>query len=331
MHKEIQTRAERAIQERVFPGCVVGVVRTDGTREVWPFGRFTYDESAPVVSEDTVYDLASITKSIPTASLALTVMGEGKLRPVDKVAKYLPELKNDYGATIEDLLTYRVKGARLSTLKDKTPDEILSHMSERGFDGPPGKHLYTNIPAFLLGIIVERVTGDTLDALAQKYFFEPLGMKDTTFFPTDISRIPPTELVGDTEVRGIVHDESARVFSRAHRAVGHAGLFSTVPDTLNFLEALLQGKLPAVMDGARKHWGWQKAERWFMGSHFGKGAFGKTGFTGTSVAVDPEHRVAFVILSNRTYPVRPPDAASIHSAINTFRADIADILLSARG
>jgi CubicO group peptidase (beta-lactamase class C family) len=152
-------------------------------------------------------------------------------------------------------------------------------------------------------------------------------MDDTTFFPHDMSRIPPTEIVGGEEIRGIVHDESAHVFSRAHRAVGHAGLFSTAPDILNFLEALLQGKLPAVLSGAQKGLGWQKAERWFMGAHFGGGAFGKTGFTGTSVAVDTQKGIAFVILSNRTYPTRPPDAASIHSAINTFRADIADIVL----
>lgn len=330
MLNEVTNRAEKAIAARVFPGCVIGVVRAGGGREILPFGHFTYDAKAEIVREDTVYDLASITKSIPTASLALTLMGEGKLLPADKVVKYLPELKNDHGATIEDLLTYRVRGPQLSTLKDKTPDEVLSHVFEHGFDGPPGKHLYTNIPAFLLGIIVERVAGDTLDSLGQKYFFEPLDMRDTFFSdvrPTR-SNIAPTEIVDGEEIQGIVHDESARVFSRTHCAVGHAGLFGTAPDILNFLEALLQDKLPAVLLGAQRGLGWQRAEPWFMGSHCGKSAFGKTGFTGTSVAVDPEHGVAFVVLSNRTYPKRPPDAASIHSAMNTFRADIAGIILS---
>lgn len=325
----ITARANEAIKAKVFPGCVIGVVRANGEREVIPFGHFTYDASSETVLENTIYDLASITKSIPTASLALTLAGEGKLHPADKVVKYLPELKNDHGAIIEDLLTYRVRGLQLSTLKDKSPDEVLSYVFERGFDGPPGEHLYTNIPAFLLGIVLQRIAGERLDALAKKYFFGPLGMNDTTFFPTGMSRIPPTELVDGTEVRGIVHDESARVFSHTHRAVGHAGLFSTAPDILNFLETLLQGKLPAVLVGAQMGLGWQKAEPWFVGSHFEKGAFGKTGFTGTSVAVDPEHGVAFVVLSNRTYPKRPPDAASIHSAVNVFRADIADIVFSA--
>ncbi|MSU73527.1 class A beta-lactamase-related serine hydrolase [Candidatus Kaiserbacteria bacterium] len=327
MRNKIKDRAERAIQEKVFPGCVIGVVRKNGDRTIMPFGNFTYESDSQKVMEDTVYDLASVTKSIPAASLALTLISEGKFRARDAVREYLPELKNDYGATVEDLLTYRVKGTRLSTLHDKTPDEILGIVFQNGFEGVPGRAEYTNLPALLVGLIVERVGDDTLQNLAQKYFFEPLGTHDTTFFPADISRVPPTEVVGGSEVCGIVHDESARIFAFRGRAVGHAGLFSTAPDILNFLEALLAGKLPAVLAGAKKGFGWQRAESWFMGSHFGEGSFGKTGFTGTSVAVDPERDVAFVILSNRTYPQRPPDAASIHSAINTFRADIADILL----
>lgn len=331
MRNEIKSRAERAIREKVFPGCVVGAVKKSGERTVLPFGRFTYDSDAQSVREDTIYDVASITKSIPTASLALTLISEGKLRLTDQAKMYLPELCNDHGATIEDLLTYRVQGSQLSTLKDRTDDGILEYVFKCGFSGPPAEPVYTNLPALLLGLVVERIAGDTLDHLAQKYFFDPLEMSHTTFFPNivvyETTNIVPTEIVDGTEIRGIVHDESARVFARAGRAVGHAGLFSTAPDILNFLEALLQGKLPAVADGAQKSLGWQRAEPWFMGSHFGSCAFGKTGFTGTSVAADREHGVALVILSNRTYPQRPPDASSIHSAMNTFRADIADIVL----
>src|SRR3989344_5459623 len=324
MEDQILIRVKEAIETRVFPGCVIGVVRANGEREVMPFGAFTYEPDSPRVQEDTVYDMASVTKSIPTASLALRLMAEGKLQSGDKVSNYLPELKNDHGATIEDLLTYCVSVQRLSTLKDKSPDEILHVVFEHGFEAPPGEANYSNAPALLLGVILERVAGETLAALAQKYFFEPLEMYDTSFFPTNTVRIPPTEIVEGTEIRGIVHDESARVFARAHRVVGHAGLFSTVPDILNFLEALLHGKYPSVVDGAQKGLGWQLNQPWFMGIHCGPRTFGKTGFTGTSIVCDMERGIAFVILSNRTYPKRPPDAASIHSAINPFRADIAD-------
>src|SRR3989344_7258767 len=320
----IHERAEQAIKERIFPGCVVGIIRTDGLREIIPVG--TLDGHASV-QEDTLYDLASITKSIPLVSLALTLATEnpgrlpGRFNLPGKVVEYLPELQNDHGATIEDLLRYRVTGPRLSQLGFKTFEEIRTYVFEHGFDGPAGDGAYSNLPAFLLGVIVERVTGEILPALANRYFFEPLGMSDTTFFPSDLERIAPTEIVDDEEIRGIVHDESARVFARARRAVGHAGLFSTAPDLLKFLEALLNGKLPAIVEGAQKGLGWEVKRDW-MGSKGSERVFGKTGFTGTSILCDVERGIGLVILSNRTYPHRPRD----NSAINAFRKDIADIV-----
>ncbi len=293
-----------------------------------PFGRYTYEEDAPAVHENTQYDLASVTKSIPTASLALLFVGEGKLRPRDAVRTYVPELANDYGATIEDLLAYRVCGPRLSALAYKTPDEFTRFVLEHGFDGPPGAPAYSNLPAFLLGLVVERIAGKPLDTLARDIFFDPCGMTATEWFPADGARIPPTEVTDGMEIRGIVHDESARVFARARRAVGHAGLFSTAPDLLAFLEALLAGALPHVLEGARRGWGWQRAEPRFMGAHMSDAAFGKTGFTGTSVTADPEKGGALVILSNRTYPTRPKDTVETISAINAFRADIADMVFA---
>ena len=341
MRNGIEERVRRAIGERVFPGCVVGIIRANGSGEVLPFGNLTYEPDSARVTEDNIYDVASITKSIPTASLALTLMAEGKLGLADTVVTHIPELQNHHDATVEDLLTYAVHGVQMSTLKDKTPEELTTHVFTHGFDAPAGESRYTNLPAFLLGIIVERIGGDTLDALAQKYFFDPLGMKDTTFFPSKyghgVSIFPPTEIDEGGEVRGIVHDESARVFAKAGKAVGHAGLFSTAHDVLNFLEALLRndGFRKPIMEGARKGLGWQPArlddvsrsggvnDPQFMGKYAGAHTFGKTGFTGTSVVCDIERGVAFVILSNRTYPKRPPDGR----AIDAFRHDIADVVL----
>lgn len=340
MPKEIDRRVERALSEKVFPGCVIGTIHANGSREIKAFGHHTYASDSQRVEEDTIYDLASVTKSIPVASLALTFVAEGRLQLTDTVVKYLPELHNDYGATIEDLLRYRVQGPRLSRLIYPTFEQIRTHILEHGFNGPPGERLYTNVPAYILGLVLERVGESTLPALAHRYFFEPLNMHDTTFFPSfakasegepHSNRVAPTEVVEGKEIRGIVHDESARAFSRTRRAVGHAGLFSTAPDILNFFEALLIGKFPAIVEGAQRGMGWQLNQPWFMGAKSGEHTFGKTGFTGTSVLCDMGRGTAFVILSNRTYPVRPADAASIHSAINVFRSEIADILLSARG
>ncbi len=330
MPERIQSAVVGAIERRAFPGCVIGVVRANGDRNVVPFGRLTYDTESPIVTTDTIYDLASITKSVPVASLTLSLVGEGKLDLSDTVKKYIPELHNDYGATIEDLLTYRVKGPQMSNLRNKTPDEIFDFIFSHGFNASPSKSQYTNLPAFLLGIVIERMTGESLGACAAGKLFGPLKMHTTLFSNIGVyetTNIAPTE-IGENgeEIRGIVHDESARVFARARRAVGHAGLFSTTPDLLNFLEALLQGKYPHVVAGAQKGLGWQTSAPWFMGHRVGPSAFGKTGFTGTSVVCDVDRGIALVVLSNRTYPQRPPDATSINSAINALRAEIADIV-----
>jgi beta-N-acetylhexosaminidase len=333
MPEGISERAGCAVSEGTFPGCVVGVIRSSGERTIMPFGRATYDRSSPEVREDTIYDLASVTKSIPLASLSAMFAMEGKLHLSDKVVDYIPELQNDFGATIEDLLRYRVRGPRMSELDFPTFEQIRTHMLEAGFDAPPGESEYSNLPAFLLGIVLERVGGRILPVLANKYFFEPLKMHETTYFPHDVSRVAPTELGDDGEIRGIVHDESARMFAAKRRTVGHAGLFSTAPDLLNFLESLLQGKFKPVVEFARQGLGWQ-LEGNFLGSGRGPTSakkeglaldrFGKTGFTGTSVALDMEKGIGLVILSNRTYPKRPADS----SAINSFRADIADLMFN---
>jgi CubicO group peptidase (beta-lactamase class C family) len=335
MRKKIEARAREAIEEHVFPGCVVGIVHKSGPstslrtseREIVPCGNLTYEKDSAPVREDTIYDVASITKSIPTASLALMLMAEGKLALADKVSLHLPELKNDHGATIKDLLSYTVHGPKMSELKEKSAEGMRKYIFEHGFDAASGTSEYTNLPAFLLGIIVERTGGDTLDALAQQHFFNPLGMRNTTFFPnTGRYNLPvlvaPTEVVDGEEVRGIVHDESARVFARAGKATGHAGLFSTAPDILTFLENLLRETYPYIVEGAQRGWGWQANDARFMGKHARPHTFGKTGFTGTSCVVDIERGVAFVILSNRTYPKRPPDDC----AINAFRSGIADAI-----
>ena len=332
MRKEIEERVKVAIGEKVFPGCVIGLVKKDGKREIFPFGALTYENAAPSVEEDTVYDVASITKSIPTASLAALLLEEGRLSLTDSVRTYLPELKNEYGATIEDLLRYRVFGLQMSALTGKTWDEITAHVFENGFSGPPDTSRYTNLPAFLLGLIIERVAEKPLDKLAQEHFFKPLGMINTTFSNVRPRRsnIGPTEVDESGQaICGIVHDESARVFAKAGRAVGHAGLFSTVPDILNFLETLLHYRpRRSIVEGAEAGLGWQLNDANFMGQYAGKRTFGKTGFTGTSIVCDLRHSgraggIAFAILSNRTYPKRPPD----QNAINAFRRDIADIIL----
>jgi CubicO group peptidase (beta-lactamase class C family) len=317
---KIQQRVQQAIQERVFPGCVIGALQ-NGQAHVMSFGSLAYDDRP--VRHEKVYDLASITKSIPVASLASRFCEEGKFALMDSVKTYLPELQNDFGATIEDLLQYRVKGPRMAMLRFSTFEEVRTLALERGFDGPPGEREYANFPAFVLGIILERVGGAQLPTLAHRYFFEPLQMRETTFFPS-ASDCAPTEIVNGEEIRGMVHDESARIFARKRRAVGHAGLFSTAEDLLKFARYLLDNPASAIVRDAQDGLGWQINDPYLFGSSGMPSAFGKTGFTGTSIMIDPHGKRALVILSNRTYPQRPADG----SAINAFRCDIVDIVFA---
>jgi CubicO group peptidase (beta-lactamase class C family) len=319
MQNEIEERVRGAIAWRVFPGCVIGIVAANGKREVHAFGQLTYDPASPLVCDRTIYDIASVTKSIPLASLALQLAASSRLNLDEQVKTYVPELQHDLGATIRDLLLYRVQGPALSTLSFKTFEELRTHVLERGFATRSNESHFTNMPAFVLGLAIERATGEILPALADRLFFAPLQMHDTTYFPHDIERVAPTEIIGGRKLRGIVHDESARLFTKRRRAVGHAGVFSTAPDLLNFLEALIAGRFFAILDGATQGLGWQTNQPWLP-----QGGFGKTGFTGTSVAVDPKRGIGLVILSNRTYPTRPPD----DSAIMAFRKEVANVVFS---
>ena len=344
LEERIEKRSREAIRGRVFPGTVIGIVYKSGDRRILPIGNLSYDEGARPVQDDTIYDLASITKSIPTATLALHYMESERLKLTDKLIKYIPEFKNSYSktVTIKHLLTYTLGGYPLSAYKDKTPQELFEIIMTHDLHVKPGTgFFYSNLPAFLLGLVIEKVGGRTLDILAKELFFNPLHMGRTTFFPHQFlsDEIAPTEIdEWRGLVRGAVHDESAYVFTeKGGKVVGHAGLFSTASDLLNFLEMLLnegdfhghQYFLPETIRqmstnqipelNATTGLGWQLGG---WGKYGGEHTFGKTGFTGTSVVCDIERRIAFTILSNRTYPKRPQNNA----AIQAFRTEIADLV-----
>lgn len=347
MEQQISVKAHEAIKNKVFPGCVVGYVKKSGERNILPYGRFTYEESAELVKEDTIYDLASITKSIPTACLALRLIDEKRLSLIDRLIDYVPEFANSdrEAVLIKHLLTYTMGGYGLASLRLKTAADIFNVVFTRDFEERPGSIFkYSNIPAALLGLVLERVGGGTLDELADRDFFSPLKMHRTTFFPErfPIGEIPPTEIDdSETLIQGIVHDESARACKRDGKIVGHAGLFSTAGDLLTFLEMLLNkgmlngkrylsedvveqmgtNQIPELHDHTGL--GWELDQPQWMGSRRTPHTFGKTGFTGTMVVCDVEKETAYIILSNRTYPKRPADS----SANNAFRASIGEILL----
>ena len=352
----ISEAANKAIKDKTFPGCVVGVVNKNGERQILPFGNFTYDDTSPKVEEGTIYDTASLTKSIPTGSLALQLIDEGKLKLTDKLIDYIPEFNNSdrENVLIKHLLTYTLDGYGFAStvgkiggksMQDITASDLQNLLLTHDFEKRPGTVFkYTNIPAALLGLVVEKINGDTLDNLADKHFFKPLNMNRSTFYPEKflLDEIVLTEN-DDWRglVHGIVHDESAYICKKEGEIVGHAGLFSTAPDILKFLEMLLhkgtfQGKkyfsekmvgqmgtnqIPELNDFTGL--GWELNQPRYMGDYCTPHTFGKTGFTGTLVICDVGKEIAYVILSNRIHPKRPADS----TAINAFRKTIGEIIL----
>lgn len=343
---QIETRIERALDEQVFPGCVVGMVDSSGSRTVLPFGQYTFEPDAPEVREHTVYDIASITKAIPVSSLALQLLEQEKLHLSDRLIQYVPEFNNPdrESVLISHLLTHTLPFRfPLSSMKNQSPEAMLQAIFETPFKNRPGSvFTYSNATSILLGLVIERICGESIDVAADRAFFTPLHMKETTFHPLQIlerADIVPTE-IDDWRggvVQGEVHDESAWALPWA---AGSAGLFSTVPDLLIFLNMLLncgtwrgmrffsEETVRAMSTnqisqiGSCTGLGWELNQQHNMGRCCSDRTIGKTGFTGCMCICDLDKGLGMVLLSNCTYPKRKPDK----ELINSVRRDIADLI-----
>jgi CubicO group peptidase (beta-lactamase class C family) len=349
MNDVVRKILENATHDLTFPGASFGML--SGTEELLiTCGQLTYAHASQVVTPRTMYDIASVTKSIPVACLIMQLVEQDKISLDDRVIDYIPEIDNNYREKmlIRHLLTYTVvydlkqglgetsKGGRAAVL------EILFHAPLKAEPGT--SYFYTNAPAILLGLILERLAQTTLDVIANERFFKPLGMSSTTFHPEgfDSLDIAPTEVTSTGEIRGVVHDESAAAFVSEGFVAGNAGVFSTASDLLIFCRLLLNG---GDFDGKRYFQpntvqamytpqlnnigesaglGWEMGKPQFMGTKMSTSGFGKTGFTGTIVLIDPVKR-AMVLLSNRTFPDRP----SNRDSINLVRRELADLVFGA--
>jgi len=349
MRKEISEIINKGINEKIFPGAVVGIIK-NGHREIFPFGRFTYEDS-PEVQINTIYDVASVTKAIPTASLILTFLDQGVVKFDDPVVKFLPEFGNHPGkdqVSIRHLLTYTLDldMPPMSSLKHLSPDEIMARIISAPSKSKPGaKFLYNNSTALLMGLILKKLTGKMVDKLADEYFFKPLKMERTGFHPLQNFKkedIAPTEICEwrGREIIGEVHDESSFVLQQKYY-FGVAGLFSTAPDLLVFLEMLINNgekdgkrffseKMVDLMSanhladiGESAGLGWGLNQESFMGKNRTLNTCGKRAFTGPLALWDHSQKSALVFLANRTYPKRPTD----NSAINRIRSALADVVL----
>lgn len=346
---EVDSIMQNAVNDSVFPGGVVGVLK-DGVM-VWNNGYGYYDYSkTKAVSESTVYDLASVTKIMATTTAVMKLIDEGKLRLNDRVSTFIPEFKEGEKSsiTIEHLLlhTSGLPAFKVYVDKYRTRGEILRAIKNEPLEAEPGSaYTYSDLGFILLAEIVEKVSNERLDRYIRRSVFYPMGMSSAHFNPKQLgswmsNRVPPTE-IDDIYNRGVVkadvHDERAFFMGGV---AGHAGLFATSADIAAYAQMLLNGGEYA---GRRylseeiieqfttrqsafnnRGYGFDRKSDGFSsaGSLTGPNTFGHLGFTGTSLWIDPDQNLAIIILTNRTYPDR-----ALGRGISRVRAEIADAVM----
>jgi CubicO group peptidase (beta-lactamase class C family) len=318
-----------AIEEAVAPGVAIAVGRNGHIAYMKGYGYIDWNQpGSPAVDTNTLYDLASLTKVIATTTVAMILEEGGQLDLNRTVASYLPEFNSPEKAqiTVRQVLTHSgglEAGANIyATARGR--EQYLYQINARPLEYTPGTNMiYSDWDMILLQLVMERITGKTLDVLAAEKVFKPLGMTDTQFQPP-VSlrpRIAPTQ-VDDARgglLWGTVHDENAWAMGGV---AGHAGLFSTARDLALFSMMILNGGegvngIRIVKPATIARWtarqgkessrtlGWDSPEGGSSaGQFFSPWSFGHTGFTGTSIWIDPEKDLFVVVLTNRVNPTR---------------------------
>jgi CubicO group peptidase (beta-lactamase class C family) len=336
--RDIDRAILQGLEAGGYPGAVVVVGRREGI--VWRrgFGRMTWEMlSPPVTPMATIYDVASLTKVAATAMAAMILWDEGRLRLDAPVSRYLPGFRGEgrEHVTVEHLLTHRSGLPAGPTLGSAvTAESARRALLTTPIRSEPGaRGTYSDAGPALLALVVEAVAREPLDRFVERRVYRPLGMRHTTFRPL-ASRATDIAPTSATLPPGIVHDGNAR---RLGGVAGHAGLFSTGDDLARLALALLNGggagRARIVSDSAidrftRRRAGW-RALGWdtcaggaSCGQRMGERAFGHTGFTGTSMWIDPERALFVIVLTNQ---VLPRDSAVPIAILADVRADIADI------
>ncbi|HEV2488530.1 MAG TPA: glycoside hydrolase family 3 N-terminal domain-containing protein [Candidatus Acidoferrales bacterium] len=344
---------DRAVTDRAFPGGVLAVGQHDQLL-LHPFGRLTYDAKSPAVRSDTLYDVASLTKPIVTTAAILTLVSQGRVDLDAPVSRYLPEWLSGPNPDWRKKVTVRMLLLHDSGLpahreyfkSAKSSHEILRRLFAEPLVAEPGTRIeYSDLGFMLLGEIVERLTGGTIEKFAREEIFAPLGMNHSMFNPPRALRaqIAPTE--NDTtfrkrQLQGEVDDSNAYAMGGI---AGHAGLFSTANDIAIFAQMMLNGGIYAhqrifpralvgqftsrvkIGDSARAL-GWDvPTDNSSSGHFFSPQAYGHNGFTGASIWIDPEKDLFVILLTNRVYP------SAANDKIKQLRPALHDAILSALG
>lgn len=315
-----------------FPGAVLAVGQGGRTLALKSFGRISAAPDAPPMPVNALFDLASLTKVVATTTAAALLVDRGKLDLDSPVVRYLPEFGGAPGhdaIAVRDLLAHSSglapEGEHWRTAKRGA--DILAAINRMPVEAPPGtKSVYRDENLILLAEIISRVSGQPFESFIEAHIFQPLGMKDSGFNPdpAQLPRIPPTEQddrLRHRLVQGEVHDENAWIMGGV---AGHAGLFSTAADLSRIAQLWLDGgrfrgrrllKAETVArfsarqnrpEGSTRALGWDTPTLpgGFASDLASPRAILHTGFTGTSIYIDPERRAYIILLSNRVNPTR---------------------------
>jgi uncharacterized protein YbbC (DUF1343 family)/CubicO group peptidase (beta-lactamase class C family) len=353
---EIDELVRQGIADGRMPGAVVVVGRGDTVVFEKAYGQRAVAPLAEPMTLDTIFDMASLTKVVATTTAVMQLVERGTVRLNDSVASWVPgfERYGKSGVTVRHLLTH-VSGLRPDVdLGDpwKGYDAAIELASDEVLQSPPGaRFVYSDINFFLLGHIVARASGLPLERYVADRIFTPLAMTDTGFLPPieRVGRIAPTERcrfldawpcqAAEVEpLRGVVHDPTAR---RMGGVAGHAGLFSTARDMTRFARMLLGGGAlggqrvlspltvarmiqPATPAGmtSRRGLGWDVDTSFSVnrGELMPIGSFGHTGFTGTSIWIDPRTKLFVIFLSSRLHPDGRGDVTALRARLATVAA-----------
>jgi CubicO group peptidase (beta-lactamase class C family) len=321
----IAPQVEAEIDQGKLAGCVVAIGRSGRVVYLEATGDRQVEPTREPMRVDTVFDLASLTKPIATATSVMSLVEQGRLRLGDPVSQHLPEVTDPVagGVTIEQLLTHHS-----GHIPDNSIDDYQQGVEEawrrlfalKPVDPPGTKFVYSDVNFELLGKVVERVSGKPLDRYVRETIFAPLGMTETTYLPgpTLRARAAATEQRDGRWLVGEVHDPRAALLGGV---AGHAGLFSTAADLSRYAAALLgEGQLdsarvlaPATvreMTRRRDVSGNHRALGWDIRSVYSRNradlysssAYGHGGFTGTALWIDPELDLFVIFLSTRLHP-----------------------------
>jgi CubicO group peptidase (beta-lactamase class C family) len=333
---------QRGVDAGGYPGAAVVVGRKGYSVLSRGFGALDWTGRARVTSRESIYDLASLTKVVATTTAMMLLYDAGTVDIDAPVSRYLPEFSGGLRdqVTVRHLLTHRAglpAGRELWRIA-KTPAEARAAVLASPIQCTPGScYEYSDLGADLLGFVAEAASGQTLDAFLERSVFAKLGMTDTHFRPDAMSsvRIAPTEIAPPRgyPLRGEVHDENAYALGGV---AGHAGLFSTADDLSVFAQMMLDG---GVYNGVRivsdsavalftkraaghRALGWDTCDGGAgCGQYMSERAFGHTGFTGTSLWIDPDRQMFVILLTNRVHAARARRPSKV---IADVRNDLAD-------